>query len=93
MAAGGDHICKLLPIIHLFKKLMLCIAHRFWCSDQMLSPVSFADVNSLGGGSASTTQDNLTRRGARASGASANEEWNKKLPGVNISFKIQLIMP
>ena len=60
----------------------------------MLSPVSFADVNSLGGGSASTTQDNLTRRRARAaSGASANEEWNKKLPGVNITSKIQLIIP
>ena len=57
----------------------------------MLSPVSFADVNSLGGGSASTTQDNLTRR--RGSGASANEEWNKKLPGVNITSKIQLIIP
>ena len=56
----------------------------------MLSPVSFADVNSSSGGSASTTQDNLTRRRARASGASANEEWNKKqqplLPGVNISM-------
>ena len=55
----------------------------------MLSPVSFADVNSSSGGSASTTQDNLTRRRARASGASANEEWNKKqqplTPGVNIS--------
>ena len=59
----------------------------------MLSPVSFADVNSLGGGSASKTQDNLTRRRARASGASANEEWNKKLPGVNITSKFQLIMP
>ena len=59
----------------------------------MLSPVSFADVNSSSGGSASTTQDNLTRRRARASGASANEEWNKKLPGVNITSKIQLIIP
>jgi len=39
------------------------------------------NVNSSSGGSASTTQDNLTRRRARASGASANEEWNKKLPG------------
>ena len=59
----------------------------------MLSPVSFADVNSSSGGSASTTQDNLTRRRARASGASANEEWNKKLPGVNITSKFQLIIP
>ena len=59
----------------------------------MLSPVSFADVNSLGGGSASTTQDNLTRRRARASGASANEEWNKKLPGVNITSIFLIIIP
>ena len=56
----------------------------------MLSPVSFADVNSSSGGSASTTQDNLTRRRARVSGASANEEWNKKLPGVNITSRFLL---